>query len=365
MTKVESGDRRPHKHTELTLTTILAPLAGAGGVGPDLRTEPDSPLAAIEEARRQDDSLDQGVWVHDRKIADWDMVVSLCQSVLSTRSKDLRIAAWLAEALVQRDGFAGIAPAFGVIEALCREFWPAIYPVIDDDGDLSARANTIALLNNRLPPALRTKPITQSGFAEPVRFSWGDYETARLYQTRGSSPNQATTTVFQDSAAATPRQILETLRDDVQSGLEAVESLDRFLDDACGRDAPSLMGLKTLLIDISAWLGAMLPPAPFSPAPEPPNAAFAGDSEMAAAAPSPLSPRDGFASGPIGSRDDAYRRLAEIADYLMRTEPHSPAPYVLRRVLGWSHMPLHEVLMEMASGRNELSAILELILSRE
>jgi type VI secretion-associated protein, ImpA family len=365
MTKVETRDRRPHRRTELDAAAILAPLHDAGGVGPDLSQVDDSPFDAIREARRQDDDLPQGVWQAERKHADWDQVLALCQETLAAKSKDLRLLVWLVEALVQRDGFAALAPGFSLLEQFCRTFWVNVHPLMDDDGDLSARTNTIALLNNRLPRILHAWPITQSGFAEPVRLGWGDYETARLYQARGAAgPGGITTAAFQASAAATPVAQLEQLRQEVESGLAAVAGLDAFLDQVCAREAPSLMALKSLLVDIAGWLNATLPEAPL-PEPEPFSAANVGeDDTMTPPAPA-AGIRDSASGGPIANRDDAYRRLADVADYLMRVEPHSPAPYVLRRVLAWGRMPLHEVLLEMASGRNDLSAVLELITSRE
>lgn len=367
MTKVETKDRRPHRRTELTPDAILAPLTDGDGAGRNLSQIDNSPFDLIQEARRQDDDLPQGVWQSQRKQADWDQVVSLCQDILVTKSKDLRLLVWLVEALVQRDGFAALSPGFSLLEQFCRAFWHNMHPMVDEDGDLSARANTIALLNSHIPRILHAWPITQSGYAEPVRYNWGDYETARLYQARGAAGSATITTdAFQASAAATPVALLQELDRDIKAGLVALDGLDGFLDDACGREAPSLMALKSMLGDIDGWLRAVLPEAPAEEEEtEPMSAAHVGDPDVMTSPAPAATPRDSTAGGPIANRDDAYRRLAEVADYLMRVEPHSPAPYVLRRVLAWGRMPLHEVLLEMASGRNDLSAVLELISSRE
>lgn len=50
------------------------------------------------------------------------------------------------------------------------------------------------------------------------------------------------------------------------------------------------------------------------------------------------------------SRDEAYRLLAIVADYLMRYEPHSPVPYMLKRALDWGGKPLPELLAELMAG---------------
>jgi predicted component of type VI protein secretion system len=63
----------------------------------------------------------------------------------------------------------------------------------------------------------------------------------------------------------------------------------------------------------------------------------------------------------ICSREDAYRALAEIAEYLHRTEPHSPTPYLIQRAVTWGSMPLHLLLMELSAGRQDLSLLFELL----
>ena len=52
------------------------------------------------------------------------------------------------------------------------------------------------------------------------------------------------------------------------------------------------------------------------------------------------------AAGAPTSREDAYRQLLLIADYLARTEPHSPVPYLIKRAVEWGNKPLSELLAE-------------------
>lgn len=66
-------------------------------------------------------------------------------------------------------------------------------------------------------------------------------------------------------------------------------------------------------------------------------------------------------SGPIRSRAEAYLRLSEAADYLLRTEPHSPAPYLVKRAVGWGNMSLAELLMELVGSPDDLVAIQRLL----
>ncbi|HXZ06523.1 MAG TPA: hypothetical protein VEI25_00550, partial [Paraburkholderia sp.] len=49
------------------------------------------------------------------------------------------------------------------------------------------------------------------------------------------------------------------------------------------------------------------------------------------------------------SREEAYKQLALIADYLGRYEPHSPVPYMILRALEWGSKPLPVLLRELVS----------------
>jgi predicted component of type VI protein secretion system len=66
-------------------------------------------------------------------------------------------------------------------------------------------------------------------------------------------------------------------------------------------------------------------------------------------------------TGPIGSRTEAYYRLAEAAEYLLRTEPHSPVPYLVKRAVQWGNMSLTELLYEFIGNPDDLVMIQRLL----
>jgi len=66
-------------------------------------------------------------------------------------------------------------------------------------------------------------------------------------------------------------------------------------------------------------------------------------------------------SGAIKSRADAYYRLAEAAEYLMRTEPHSPVPYLVKRAVQWGNMSLAQLLYEFIGNPEDLVTIQRLL----
>ena len=72
-------------------------------------------------------------------------------------------------------------------------------------------------------------------------------------------------------------------------------------------------------------------------------------------------PSGGAGTGPIQTRAEAYRRLSEAADFLIRTEPHSPVPYLVKRAVSWGNLSFGELLVELIEGGGDHQRILRLL----
>ena len=333
---------------------VLAPLPGPNPAGRDVRYDGD--YERIAEARRDENSsLPQGVWVRDVKQADWAAVESLALDTLSQRSKDLRVACWLAEAWVRLDGFSGLRRGLALIDALCARFWDDLYPSIEPN-DLSGRLAPLEWLNQRLPVALRLWPVVAHPIDRDVQFTWSDYidaqrlETVRLRdpaaaqkaETRGA----ITPARFEACQKRTLTARLEAMALDLDRALARLAALDDRLDTLCGRDAPGLGKIRDVAEEIAGFAAAELaarrPPElePVERASGAPAAAATGAPPAAANAPPPLPPTP---AAPM-TRSLAYQQLGEIADFLLEADPHSPTPYVLRRLADWGALPLPNLI---------------------
>jgi type VI secretion system protein ImpA len=111
---------------------ILAPIPGANPSGENLRNS--QVYIKITEARRQEED-----WSGGRKEADYKAVLKLAGDALATKSKDLQLAAWVTEALLKREGLAGLRSGLELIKSLLDTFWDSIYPELED-GDAEFRA---------------------------------------------------------------------------------------------------------------------------------------------------------------------------------------------------------------------------------
>lgn len=364
---------------DFDVARLLLPIPGPDPAGEWLRYGPEYDL--IKEARRQDDpSLPQGVWKTEPKRADWEGLVRLCADLLETRTKDVQIACWLVEALVQCHGFAGLAPGLAVLEGLCRLFWDGLHPGVEPgagDVDPSARVAPFEWLNAKLPTVLLQLPATRSGVVEVEAYTMAEYLNARRLSpiaardpkaaSAAAAAGQPLMPTIEASMLATPAAFHRELHAQLAQALAALEVLGRELDARCGPAAPGMVGIRDVLTDILGWVETILR----NKGEEPAMPIEVGSGEMeqdpdfqedgGLAGDTGLVYRDQPHGGPIRSREEAYYRLAEAAEFLFRTEPHSPVPYLIQRVVSWGSMPLPELLLELSRGRNDLAAIFELL----
>lgn len=132
---------------------LLQPVSTERPCGEDLSFSGE--VDVIAQARQHDDpTLDQGEWATALKEADWPFVVSRCTDMIAVRSKDLRLAAWLTEALAKTRGLRGLGDGYAVLSGLCEQYWTDLYPLVDD-GDYDQRIGNLFWLLARTPFLVR------------------------------------------------------------------------------------------------------------------------------------------------------------------------------------------------------------------
>ena len=77
----------------------------------------------IKEARREEEDKPQGDFKTERKTADWPLTAKLIGEALATKTKDLQLAVWLAEAMLRREGIAGLRDTLDLLRGLLENFW--------------------------------------------------------------------------------------------------------------------------------------------------------------------------------------------------------------------------------------------------
>jgi type VI secretion system protein ImpA len=345
----------------LDLATLLAPLAGPAVTGADLSFDPI--YNAIVEARRVENGrLPQGVWTRDVKRSNWALVEQLCSEALRTRSKDLQLASWLSEAWVHRFGFAGLSPGLGLLAGLCERFWPELYPPFDD-GDLTARLAPFEWLNSRIPIVLRNLPVVVAANNPEESYTWTDYVNAQLLEglrqrdpkavERSEAAGAVALAAFVNVRSRTESAFWKQMTEALEAARGALASLDAILSKTCGRDAPGLGGIGEAIRDLAnlaATAQAERQPAPL------PSLAARGARALAAVLSGPQTP-----AVEQLTREEVYARLAELAEFLEGLEPHSPAPYLIRRAIEWSEMSFAELVMNFAHAGLQIDQLIEVL----
>lgn len=76
-----------------------------------------------KKAKSQDDPLlDQGDWIAEPKLADWQFVNTKSIELLTEKTKDIRLYSWLIEAWSNLYGFAGIAKGLELTHLSLSDF---------------------------------------------------------------------------------------------------------------------------------------------------------------------------------------------------------------------------------------------------
>jgi type VI secretion system ImpA family protein len=305
--------------------------------------------------------LSRGVWKIPLKRAEWPDVVTLCLDALENRSKDLQIAAWLTEAWLHLYGLAGLREGLHVVAALGERFWDDLHPRSETGDSLEYRLAPIEWINEKLPPVVRLLPLTEPRSEDAKIYAWTDWENA--IRPRSSEDHEGTTQVqFQQSVMMTPTAFYSALLASVESAADACTELETLLAERCGDRAASLRQLANTLDEIRGFVVSTLNQREDANPQTPPKVAADATAEREAAGEKTPAVRVAeWIPGPIRDRTDAYRRLAEAADFLARTEPHSPAPYLVRRAIAWGSMRLEDLLPELVRNDGELTEICRLL----
>ncbi len=328
---------------EPQINPLLAPIREDEPTGTNLRYE--QIYDDIREAQREDDpNLPQGEWETELKRADWRRVAELCETALCDYAKDLRVAAWLVEARIKQAGPAAAAEAVALIGALCDTYWAEVFPH-DEDEDFEARVDVFEWLNRRLHLAVRHHPLFD---LDDVRtLSLGDWEKVVVARLADDGDKNKTFEIdpadFDKALKAVPTQSLMNLRQGFDALAAAVNALETQLDQLMGRAAPSFKSLREILTLILRRLDE-----PLAKRNDVPNEEVESDE--------PTGPTgDVSVRGAIQNRDQAYQLITKIADFLEATEPHSPTPYLLRRVAEWGGKSLMELMEETITSQDERS----------
>ena len=295
---------------EPQLESLLAPLAADNPCGPDLEYDP--AFQALLDASAGKPERQYGDKVYPAEGPDWPLVHEQALQ-LAARTRDLRVAVWLARSGARLQGLAGAVSGLQLVQGLVERYWDQVHPTLDasDNNDPTARVTTLmALAETDAGLAdLRQASLTGKRGALTVR----DIELA--LGPADPFPGESVPSeegVLQGVVAAIGESAAVATQ--MQAGFDAAQGLALALESRLeASQSPDLTPLKKVLQRVAdAGRRASGGSA---------DGAADGQGDGAAAR----------APGTISSRDDANRALDRVCEWIERNEPSNPAPLLIRR----------------------------------
>ena len=226
--------------------------------------------------------------ITNRVATNSDSIVDLCQDILVNKSKDLRIAGYLCQALLHQKGFAGLAEGLKSYHVLLEEFWDkGLYPERE-----TGRTKGVVLLDKNLSRDIQAQDRENKNFYIPVK------------------PTDADALEEAKQAAGAIKAILS----------------EKFPDQPISMDS-LVMAVNGRIRAAGALLKKPEQPAAAQPTP----AKDAAEGEQAKEKP---------AVSEIKTDLDAAKAVVQAANFLLQKDRKNVVPYRLLRSALWYMLPL-------------------------
>ncbi|RLU01771.1 type VI secretion system protein TssA [Ketobacter sp.] len=286
----------------------------------------------------------------------WRPILDLAPTILKEHSKDLEVACWLTEALIRFHDFPGLRDGFALSKRLVEQYWDGLYPEPDEDG-IETKVAPLAGLNGDSGEGTLLAPIRNALItteSSTGAFSYWQYQQARDAAKIADADKRKekedtlgfTLASIETAVAEAAPDFYVNLVEDLEQGIADFKAMNDTLRQHCKHEAPPFSLILETLEEILRAVRFLAKDKLAAAAPEEQSV-----TEQAADAGTALAPTAGAASagaaGPIANREDALRRLEEVAQFFRRTEPHTPLVTGIERLVRWGRMPMNELILEL------------------
>jgi type VI secretion system protein ImpA len=330
---------------------ILSPISGDNPSG--VYNKHDPVYAEIAEAAREEPQLpDESK--RPPKVADWPRVSSLCQDALATKSKDLTFVAWLTQAIVQQEGFAGLRDGLCLAHALLGGFWEYLYPPLEGS-DATLRVKPLMKIAGRSPIWVQQVPLTDN----PRRYNYLQYcESRKLgYEVNLTDAQKVTRAakikddsrippeVFDQCFAETSKEFYVKAFTHLESLSSQLQSLKHLCGEKFGPSAPNWAPLANAVQEVQRVVKAVLSQKrKDEPKPEAASGLELPPSDMPTGE---LAEHDGapfvwkvdeFTGSEPPERRVWIQQLVELSARMRQQDPGSAGPYLMLRGLRFGEL---------------------------
>lgn len=348
----------------------------------------------IKEARFEEDAtLSMGIWERELKRADWGKVEQLCVDALNNTTKDIQIAGWLCEAWCHLYGWDGLNASFEGMQNFCHTFWTSCYPTIEsedeDDPGVEHRIRICEWFLEMITDAVLFMPIAPANSIIPQTLDFATWlsslnfdsiarrsgnEEARTQE--AESAGQITLNRYRTIVKQGPIEHLTFVLEVVKETLPKTYALENELHEKCFGQEPIFTKIREYLQDIEricnfALEGRQVPVKATIETVE--NTVSTEDQddlqqtvqmENSFENDTSVVPEQSYHEGDdvtISSREDAYKAIGDLADFLIDLDAQSPGPYLIKMVSTWYGKSLPQILDDIASGTDQGYKILKML----
>lgn len=272
---------------------------------------------------------------------DWSAFIRECETHLAKKVKDLWVCAWYTEALLIRDGFAGLAAGLKLAKGMIDQHWDVIEPRPDAEGGIEDTVKMFTGLNNGTTfiDRLMMTPISQAT---------GDYEPISC-----ATADEVDDNVRGAVTGATEDEFKQLLGAGIRDSIENFAALTESFKEKCGDDAPPAARFREALASCEKKILEIYPTLiPPEPAEEP------GETGLVDSGSSQTGGLGGGGSH-VQNREEAFKRLDQVARFFRENEPSSPVSYALNQAVRWGRMSLPDLIDDLVDDTDAKSLILK------
>lgn len=348
----------------IDLDQLLAPISEEQPHGTDIREDrsPTSSYYRIKDARNEGRAAEKASILDPDvdTISPWQTVISEAENILTNTSKDIEVTCWLIEGMIRLHGFPGFRDGLVLLDKLVDQYWDNLYPEPDEDG-IETKVIPITGLNGESGEGTLLTPMRNALLCDPYTdtpFTFWEYQQAHAADNIPDAKEKASRN---DELGYN----LSSIRNGVLTGdgkfftqfvetLEEAQGAYQHLGDSlrkhCGHDAPPSSNISNLLDEIIRTCKFIFKDKLVAPRTE--------DATVESAVPTANEDTTQAVStgqvvttvvreGAIVDREDALRRLTDVAEYFRRYEPHTPIGPGLERMIKWGRMTVAELMLEL------------------
>lgn len=327
------------------------------GEDPRADVSPTSTYYALKDLRNQLRAAERNALVDEEGISsvvrEWKPLLEQCSVALIEESKDIEYLAWLIEALCRVEGFKGLTLGFKVACHLIEQHFESLYPTLEPGDETAEKLSALIGLNGvssegTLIIPLKSIQLTEGLHIEPYTF-WEyqqSYDISCMSEEKREKKLANGALNFEEvekAASESSVAFFVQLKDDIESAIEAFTKLSNAMDQVTGAPQPTSNIKKSLeqsLAAVNHIAGDKFKEIENIEEEQVDDNVEVSENDADVPVKSKL-------SAELSTREDAIKKLQEIAVFFRKTEPHSPMSYTIEQVVRWSELSLPELLNEL------------------